>query len=124
MTEFRCPFCGRSKLPGIECECFNSIFGSVPSAIVAAISVDLSVPVTSAVEMIHWPQFARVLYANRIADDIGVGDTADRELTRTKIDKFAWLLKRWGFDCHCSDKKRVLNDLFPYPRSQPLSKAE
>ena len=52
----------------------------------------------------------------------GLGDTVEKVFKATGVDKAAkWLL---GEDCGCSDRREVLNSLFPYQKPNCLTEEE
>ena len=52
----------------------------------------------------------------------GLGDTVEKVFKATGIDKAAkWLL---GEDCGCSDRREVLNSIFPYQKPNCLTEEE
>jgi len=52
----------------------------------------------------------------------GLGDTVEKVFQATGIDKAAkWLL---GEDCGCSDRREILNSMFPYQKPNCLTKEE
>ena len=52
----------------------------------------------------------------------GLGDTVEKVLKKTGIDKVAkWVL---GEDCGCEERKQKLNDLYPYYRPKCLNEDE
>lgn len=52
----------------------------------------------------------------------GLGDTVEQVLEATGISKIAkWIL---GEDCGCEDRKRKLNDLYPYYKPECLTEDE
>jgi hypothetical protein len=53
---------------------------------------------------------------------VGLGDTVESILTATHVDKMAkWLL---GDDCGCEERKKKLNELFPYRKPECLEEPE
>ena len=52
----------------------------------------------------------------------GLGDTVEQVLEATGIAKIAkWIL---GEDCGCSERKQILNDLYPYYKPECLTQDE
>ena len=52
----------------------------------------------------------------------GLGDTVEKALKTTKLDKVAkWVL---GEDCGCEERKQKLNDLFPFGKAECLTEQE
>jgi hypothetical protein len=53
---------------------------------------------------------------------VGLGDTVESILAATHVDKMAkWLL---GDDCGCQERKKKLNELFPYRKPECLEEPE
>lgn len=53
---------------------------------------------------------------------VGLGDTVESILAATHVDKMAkWLL---GDDCGCNERKKKLNELFPYRKPECLEEPE
>lgn len=53
---------------------------------------------------------------------VGLGDTVESILAATHVDKMAkWLL---GDDCGCEERKKKLNELFPYRKPECLEEPE
>lgn len=53
---------------------------------------------------------------------VGLGDTVESILAATHVDKMAkWLL---GDDCGCNERKKRLNELFPYRKPECLEEPE
>jgi len=53
---------------------------------------------------------------------VGLGDTVESILAATHVDKMAkWLL---GDDCGCQERKKKLNELFPYRTPECLEEPE
>ena len=52
----------------------------------------------------------------------GVGDTIEKILIATKIDKVAKFIL--GEDCKCNERKEKLNKIFPYKRPLCLTESE
>jgi hypothetical protein len=53
---------------------------------------------------------------------VGVGDTIEKILVATKIDKVAKFIL--GEDCKCDERKAKLNALFPYKKPLCLTETE
>ena len=52
----------------------------------------------------------------------GLGDTVETVLEKTGIAKVAkWIL---GEDCGCDDRKKILNEMFPYQKPNCLNESE
>ena len=61
---------------------------------------------------------------NDIKEDVseGLGDTLEKVFKKTGIDKVAkWVL---GEDCGCDERKKKLNELFPYRKINCLTEDE
>jgi hypothetical protein len=52
----------------------------------------------------------------RIASDIGVGDTIHRVLSKLGGTQFEWVMKRLGIDCGCGSRQDWLNSVYRYER--------
>lgn len=52
----------------------------------------------------------------------GLGDTVEKVLKATGVDKVAkWVL---GEDCGCTERKEILNRMFPYAKPECLTEEE
>jgi hypothetical protein len=70
----------------------------------------------------EWPAWAQDLANSRQSEDAGLGDTATHQIGDTASKKFQeWFLKILGKSCGCSNRRRWLNDRFPYPLQPPHS---
>jgi hypothetical protein len=61
-----------------------------------------------------WPLLIRGIARQRIASDIGVGDTIQRILSKMGGAQFEWVMKRLGIDCGCGSRQDWLNAAYRY----------
>ncbi|MCY2974645.1 MAG: hypothetical protein NTW52_08270 [Planctomycetota bacterium] len=61
-----------------------------------------------------WPLLIRGIARQRIASDIGVGDTIQRILSKMGGTQFEWVMKRLGIDCGCGSRQDWLNAAYRY----------
>lgn len=60
------------------------------------------------------PLLIRGIERQRIPSDTGVGDTAERIISKFGGDQFKWVMARLGVNCGCEDRKQYLNRVYPY----------
>jgi hypothetical protein len=70
----------------------------------------------------EWPWLARMVARLRTDSDLGLGDTVERHLELLGAGGMKVAYKRiTGKDCGCGDRKKKLNEMFPYPTDKEVA---
>jgi hypothetical protein len=105
-----CPICLFVFTTEYEpCNCFCEKHTPLAESQPQSIPTTQSSPPTS-----PWPLLIRGIARQRIASDIGVGDTIHRVLGKMGGTQFEWVMKRLGIDCGCGSRQDWLNSVYRY----------